>query len=541
MKTIHAAMFCFLTCLFIFFPVSKKGNCDRHGFKPDVPGFKITVISGSARSRKVIHDIELSDFLTERTIKPLQGVISGPIVPPGSPSPDLTARLRDIGVTGIRNNDYYDDRLDIEGIFRCPDTSVYPSWECDANNPDNYYWADSDELFQEILDGGFEPFLRVGGSYQCALRLHDFHGPQNELQENNWIAVGKKIIERYDNWKGESRVLNYVDIYTEWPNKNFWDRSNREFIEFWARAFREIKTAFPHLKVGGPGFLVPTIKVINGQLRDNPAIAFLSYLYSQGLKPDWIGWHLWSNKPEQYLMAARQFRNLLYGKGDFSSVPWAGTGFFDDVEMICDAWGTATRTGNLTGQLKKLPWPRQLALKNGPEGAAVMTGTWIALQYSQVKRAFYYRASDPKSNPDASPRDKDHGWSGLFYGDEDATYKPTAFAFKLWSRIYNDFPVLMKSPLPSVARDGSTLWVLGARGDMGYAVLVSNTGAGDCNYRIGINGKGITSRDYLVTIYQIDGEHNGETPSSWLGSSFSIGGHSVQLLTIRPKVSLLIP
>ncbi len=540
MKSVRVTFFCLLAFLLFYFPIFKNGNCAQPSFNADVSEHDTLDVEVSIGS-KVIHDIKINEFIISKKIKPLQGVISGPIVPPDSPSPDLTTRLQDIGVTGIRNNDYYDDRLDIEGIFRCPDTSVYPSWECDANDPANYYWTDSDELFQEIIDGGFEPFLRIGGSYQCALRLHDFHGPQNELQENNWIIVAKKIIERYDNWNGESHVLNYVDIYTEWPNKNFWDRSNREFIKFWARAFREIKDTFPHLKVGGPGFLVPTIKVINGQIKDNPAIEFLSYLYEQGLKPDWIGWHLWSNNPEHYIMAARQYRNLLNGKGDFSSVPWAGTGFFDDVEIICDAWGTATQTGVLTGELEKLPWIEQLALKNGPEGAAVMTGTWIALQYSGVKRAFYYRASDPKSNPDASPGDKDHGWSGLFYGDEDATYKPTAYAFKLWSKIYNDFPTLMNAPLPSIAEDGSRLWILGAKGEKGYAVLVSNPESSDNSYKISIDGNSVNSKDYFVTIYQIDEENNGETPSSWSGSSFLIPGYSVQLLIIRPKISLLIP
>ena len=47
-------------------------------------------------------------------LMPLLGVISGPLPPPQSPLPDITSQLQDIGVSSIRNNDNYDDKLDME-------------------------------------------------------------------------------------------------------------------------------------------------------------------------------------------------------------------------------------------------------------------------------------------------------------------------------------------------------------------------------------------------------------------------------------------
>ncbi|MSU34759.1 MAG: hypothetical protein EXS36_06530 [Pedosphaera sp.] len=79
--------------------------------------------------------------LSHTTVSDLLGVISGPTQPTDSSAPTLTMQLQDIGVTSIRNNDYYDDRLDIEQIFNCGG-STYPSWEgYDANDEKNYNWT----------------------------------------------------------------------------------------------------------------------------------------------------------------------------------------------------------------------------------------------------------------------------------------------------------------------------------------------------------------------------------------------------------------
>jgi len=64
------------------------------------------------------HTIIIQTNNTQDTlVKPLSGVISGPLPCYHSQAPDLTPQLQDIGVTSIRNNDYWDDRLDIESIF----------------------------------------------------------------------------------------------------------------------------------------------------------------------------------------------------------------------------------------------------------------------------------------------------------------------------------------------------------------------------------------------------------------------------------------
>ncbi len=483
-----------------------------------------------------IHNINItSDNLTDKTVKPLQGVISGPTPANDSVAPDLTTRLQDIGISGIRNNDYYDDRLDIEGIFRCPDNATFPSWECDAEDSSNYHWTKSDELVDEILNAGFELFLRVGGSSNSGIREYDFHGPQNETQEDNWIIAGKKIIERYLHWGGRDKAFNYIDIITEWPNKNFFDRSAMDFMKFWAKAFKKIKSAYSDLKVGGPGFLVPTQDVMEGITESNEAVEFLNYMYEHNVKPDWIGWHLWSNNPEDYMLAAKQFRDLLDGKGDFASVSWAGTNYFKGTELICDAYGVAT-TKIENGKMVDLPATIQYNLQNKKEGAAVIAGTWIALQYSNTQRAYYYRAGDPSSDPNAGPGEDNMGWSGLFYGDPNGTYKPKGYAFRLFSIIYKNYPELLSTDFPSIGNDGSKLWVLAAKNDKNsYAVLVSNIDNKSSTYNVSIDGVKILPENYNGTIYQVDDDNNGKTGTAWDGNVFSIPPETVQLIILNRK------
>ncbi len=458
-------------------------------------------------------------------VKALLGVISGPIQPPESQVHDLTDNLRDIGVTTIRNNDYFDDRMDIESIFNCGGPT-YPSWEgCDPQDEANYNWGPSDELFQSWLSGGFDPFLRLGGEVQNATRHHDFKGPQNATQEANWIVAAQKVVDRYLHWDGQAQTFTYLDIWTEFPTKNFWDRSNVAFFRFWTQAFVTLKAAYPQLKIGGPGFIAgQTVKVTEGQ--DSTAQEFLAYLYENQVKPDWIGWHLFYNDPAMWYQAAQAYRDLLDGKGMYADVPWAGSGFFDDVELIVDAYGVA--------KMNLSPEERD-RLYNHSWGAALRTASWIAMQYSDVERAYLYRAGDPRSAPGDSPEQVDKGtYSGLFYGDAQGTYKPAAHAFRLWSQVVNGFPTLLTAPLPPTAETGN-LWVLAAQNDRGeIALLLANITASDVAWTLSFDD-GTTLADYRGALYQVDDADDGRTAHPWSGETASIPAESVQLLILTPN------
>ncbi len=486
------------------------------------------------------HSIVISNNTTaDSTLKPLLGIISGPDQPQQSSAPNLTQRFHEIGVYSVRNNDYYDDRLDMEQIFQCPDTTTYPSWDCDPYDTSNYNWTASDAQFQSFIDGGFEPFLRLGGEWANNLRPRDFIGPQNTLQESNWIVAAIHEVERYGNWHGDTGIIKYLNLWTE-TSPHFWTRPYTAFYSFWSRAFDSLKTHFPQYKIGGPGFVsFDIIKEKSGLKPEN----FLKKLYTLGLKPDFIDWHLWQNDPEAYYKSARGYKDLLNGTGNYTYVEWAGTGYFSDVEQICGAFGISKLKQDSTGAIISLTRQEKDKLFNKKEGAAMLTGDWIALQYSDIERSYYYRSGDVFSDPNADPNDRNSnlGGPGLFFGDSVATYKPTAHAFRFWSYLFNNYPKLLSTDFPSVAADSSKLWVLGAKKDVGqYAVLISNTGDNSVPFNLNILGQPVTLSSFpLAKIYTINNSDNGLTPRQWDGNDFAILPGNVQLITLSQNITAI--
>ncbi len=464
-------------------------------------------------------------------VLPLLGVISGPDPALDSPAPNLTPQLHDIGIVTIRNNGYYDDRLDIERIFECPGGTTYPSWSgCDPEDDANYHWDLSDTQFQSFLDGGFEPFLRVGGEEQRGDRPHSFHGPQDREQEDNWIVAACRMAERYLRWTGSAPTYRYLDIWTEWPGYLFWDRSNDEFIAFWVRAFRALKAHFPDLRVGGPGIAANvTMDVVHG----NPSLAadFLRALYVAGLRPDWLGWHLFSNDPSRFRTAAINYRHLLEGTGPYSDVPWAGTGYFSGVELLVDAYGLSSLKEMADGSI--VPMTREEAdhLYNHGWGAALLTASWIAMQYTEVTHAYYYRCGDPRSVPDADLDDPDSpmGWSGLYYGDPEGTPKPSAHAVHLWSTVVNGYPHLLQVANPA---HGDDLRVLAARNDDGgLALLAANPADVGRDWTPVVTpGADVPQPSFGCRLFQVDDLHDGRTGIPVDGTTLHIPPESVQLV-----------
>ncbi|OGL95244.1 hypothetical protein A2348_02910 [Candidatus Uhrbacteria bacterium RIFOXYB12_FULL_58_10] len=465
----------------------------------------------SAESINFVNSVPLA----HSEVYDLAGIISGPSQPTDSPAPDLTERYQQIGVTSVRNNDYFDDRLDIEGIFNCGG-STYPSWEgCDATQDRFYDWDASDALVQTISDGGFDLFLRLGGEWENANPHHDFKGPQNARQVANWIVAANKVADRYAT-SGE-----YLNIWTEYPGTQFWDGTAAEFNDFFVKAYQEIKARHSDMQVGGPGFGAGiSVSVGEGRL-PSAALTFLDGLYHSHVRPDWIGWHLFSSDPAEYGAVGSAWRDVLDGSGEFTDVPWAGTGFFNGVELICDAYGLAT-TQMENGEMKSLTANEADRLHNGGQGAALQTAAWIALQSTDTTRAYYYRGGDPKSSP--SGKGVRSGNVGLFYGDAQATPKPSAFAFELRTRLARSYANLESVLTPSETGI-SGIWALSASSkNEGSAMLFANTSESNA----------VLSAEFdNGTAYLVDDTRDGTKGAPISGSAFDLPGMSALLVIIN--------
>ncbi len=468
------------------------------------------------------------------TVKPLLGVIAGPDPAaqrnPSATAVNLTAQYQAVGIDSVRNNDYFDDRLDMEQIFNCGGPT-YPSWTgCDATDDRFYNWTLSDRQFRSWLDGGFDPFLRLGNETACGCRARDFNGPQNAAQEDNWVIAANRVVERYDNWQGASHVLTYVDIWTEWPNEGFYDQPLENFPVFWVKALQALQAAHPAIKFGGPGLLAGST--------NPPTLDFLTYLYQHNAKPAWIGYHVFSADPADFVTESRNYRELLDGTGQFSSVPWAGSGFFAGVELICDAYFQGTHLRDANGRSRSMTRGEQDQFNNHQTGAARNAAAWIALQYGDVERAYYYRGDDGASQPGADPGvpNSPLGGPGLFYGDATGTPKPKANAFRFFSRLYRDFPTLLANgALPSSA--GSTeVWALGAESADGAtkAALISNPNDAAVDLTLQFRGVTATPATFAhADVYTVDDSHDGTAAVAWITGALTVPANTIELVVFR--------
>ena len=98
-------------------------------------------------------------------IRPLLGVNTGPVPAGKNPNnPDLTQAYQAIGINMVRTHDYYGP-LDMG--------EIYPDQNADPYDPASYHFKESDRVFRAILTGGFEPYFRLGDSWnvRCKTQL----------------------------------------------------------------------------------------------------------------------------------------------------------------------------------------------------------------------------------------------------------------------------------------------------------------------------------------------------------------------------------
>lgn len=477
--------------------------------------------------------------ITDSVNKPhMLGVIAGPSPNYTSIAPDLTTKYQDIGVTTIRNNDYFDDRLDMERMFFCGTypinqfTPQYPKWDCDPNDVANYHFTESDAQFQNWIDGNFLPFFRLGGENGHPMRPHDYKGPRSN-EEENWIKAGIKVVERYNNFGGDTNTLKgYLNIWTEYPHNTFWDRDSLEFNNFWCNTFDSLKTNFPSLKTGGPGFNTS----VSTSLGNNGVVKvwvdlFLRELKLRNLKPDWIGFHVFSNDIDGFYNAAINYRKLLRAEAPFSSYAsvW-GSGdasFFHGTELICDAWGFDND--------QSLSASTRDSLYNKQRGAAHHVGAFIAFQQADIERAYIYRGGELGS-------DTTQGVMGLFQGNANGGYKPVAYGFKLCSKMQTIYNKKLTSPVNAVASSGSKIWTLaGEDADGNKAILISNPTANTINLSLQLNNTNVSTSMYpYINQYIVTDSNNGNTPSAWTSGVFTLPPYTSHLITMSNTPSSII-
>lgn len=418
------------------------------------------------------------------TIRPLLGVNIGPI-PAGQATADLTAAYHEQGIPSIRTHDYYGP-LDM--------ATLYPDQDADPRSASSYDFAASDAVFAKILAGSFEPYLRLGDSYNAGIGYPPAI-PRRPTNPANWVKAAVEVVRHYDDaarWAG--RPLRHVEIWNEPDNGWFWDGTHAEFFDLFVKAAAALKEAFPHLSVGGPGFAPSGALAPQGQAMTRGLIAAIA---AARAPVDFLSFHVYSNDPSVYRETARFYRAELDARG------------LGAVALQITEWNTETRS---------VPASDALALRAGGRGAAILSAAQVVLQEDGVAESYLYRGPDPAIT---APE-----FYGIFFAD--GRPKPAARALGLWKRLA-DHPERLA--LASAASSGPALYALAGRNEAAeVAILVANPSATATSLAI------VRSDGEAVGCVRVDEVSDAPAAASRVvaGAAVDVPAWSTLLLILRP-------
>ncbi len=414
----------------------------------------------------------------EGVIRPLLGVNLGPLPQGDAGNVDLTERYQQSGVTQIRTHDYYGP-LDM--------ATLYPDQNADPADPSSYDFEASDRFFAAVLAGGFEPYLRLGDSYN-ATDGYPKAEPRAPTNPRNWVRAAVEVVRHYRDLAGGQ--LRYVEIWNEPDNTQFWDGDRRAFFSLFTDAAIALKTEFPDLKIGGPGLTPAGALSPQGQAFTR---GLLDAAQARNAPLDFFSWHMYSNDPDQYRSAARFYRTELDQHG------------YTAAESHITEWNTADRdqASGLSPETVRL----------GGQGAAILSAAWIALQDEGVAVSTFYRGPDPTLDLPT--------FYGLFFAD--GRPKRSGLVFGLWAQL-----VAHPERLPVIVDPGSGLWVIAGRNAAGeLAVLMVNPTATTHVWQLAdLAGQAV--------VYEVSDASEAAVESRLSGDAAAIGAYTTQLLVVGP-------
>lgn len=414
---------------------------------------------------------------------------------------DFTPWLQDAGVNYLRTHDYYGP-MDMKVMWF--DTSTNPTfpgamdfdgtqadWDFEGCGGEFYY--NSDEVWQDVLDGGFIPYLRIGDSYNNAIpAIVDFSNPVERLRyADAAIRVVGHFVFDEDEVFGQTRPETYVEILNEPDNNDFWSHDWVDYEETYKVVANALRGAYPDLRIGGlavtpAGYMVDTNQVVHVE-------SFIEQCQLHDTPLDFLSWHMYSDDAADFIGDG----DIIVGAAEFYRTVLDNYGFTDTESHITE-WNTSTNRGT---------W----------QGATTMARVWIDWQLSgDVDVATYFRSCL------GTLADQFNQYE-LFTLDSVETVEvlPMGHVFGALSVLANnDAIVTSVSSLPTMAS---------IDGDGIISLLIVNDDISGTNWTLDL-GTHLIDSTMSVEIF-------GETPIVYekdVSETVSIPATSVQLVTLYP-------
>lgn len=244
--------------------------------------------------------------------------------------------------------------------------AIFPNFDADETNPENYDFACTDESILCTLEAGTKTFYRLGQTIEHQIKKHGTIPPKDF---HKWARICEHVILHYtEGWgNGFTHDMPYWEIWNEpdldaddSPNKRCWGGTKAQFFDFYEIVAKHLKNRFPHLKIGGPAMAY----------RLDWAEDFLCEMQKRQVPIDFFSWHIYAIEPYHISEKGEKYRALLDKYGYYNT------------ESILNEW-------NYVRDWRE-SFVYSLESVHGIKGATFMTSVMSEAQKSSIDMLMYY-------------------------------------------------------------------------------------------------------------------------------------------------------
>ena len=270
---------------------------------------------------------------------------------------------------------------------------IFKNFDADENDPKSYVFDPTDTYIANTEAVGTRTFYRLGAAIEHGYKEGTY--PPKDFAK--WARICEHIIRHYtEGWAdGFNYDIEYWEIWNEPDCRNgdgsnpCWQGTEAEFIDFYEVAAKHLKSAFPHLKIGGPAFTSSW---------DTPfKMAFLKAVKERNIPLDFYSFHGYLKTPDTVKDLSDSAVSTLRKAGLIGENG-------ERPELHYNEWNYVRAW---TGEQYK--YSRRVSKLN--KGASFITGCMCVGQASDIDMMMYY---------DARPCN----WCGLFNTDSLDPLKP---------------------------------------------------------------------------------------------------------------------
>ena len=178
---------------------------------------------------------------TAPKVRPVHGVNLAAPIYNAKLSQKISDDLRCLGIPLTR---LHDAPLDNPGMRLVDIPCVFPNPKADPDDPNNYYFDQTDDYIQNALNYGTRIMYRLGVSIEQSAK-HYWTKPPADMEA--WCKICLHVVKHYPDseyWESGNECEEEI--------RELWDGTWQQFIKHYVTTDKYIKSRFPHRKGVGP-------------------------------------------------------------------------------------------------------------------------------------------------------------------------------------------------------------------------------------------------------------------------------------------------